>query len=176
MKKLNDVLTNNETLLYFAGVVVGTIVMAMLVNKYIQHVLHRKTKDSDVDITNFVFLKHLIVLTIYMVGLGWALFILPFTRNFAKTLLAGAGATTLIIGFASQQILSNMMSGIFIIINKPYRINDRISVQNNEGTVVEINWHDTVIEDDKKDHIIIPNSLISNSVVKNLTPKSDQDI
>ena len=168
MKRLDQILGDSEALLYFAIVLVGTIIFASIVSKYLQRTLKRKTKESDADLTNFIFLKHIIILVIYMVGIGWALLILPLTKNFAKTILAGAGATTLIIGFASQQVLSNMMSGIFIIINKPFKINDRISIQGNEGRVVEINWHDTVIEDDKNDRIIIPNSLISNNVLKNL--------
>lgn len=173
MKRLDHILADSEALIYFAVVILGTIICAALMNKYLQRTIKRKTKESDADLTNFIFLKHIIILVIYMVGIGWALLILPVTRNFAKTILAGAGATTLIIGFASQQILSNMMSGIFIIINKPFKINDRISIQGNQGRVVEINWHDTVIEDDKLDRIIIPNSLISNNVLKNLNKNQE---
>lgn len=168
MKRLDNLLTDSEALLYAAIVFGLTIVVATLVNTYLFRKVHKKAKESDVDPTNFIFLKNIIVLTIYLVGIGWALLILPITKNFAKTILAGAGASTLIIGFASQQVLSNMMSGIFIILNKPFRVNDRIMIQGNEGRVVEINWHDTVIEDDKLNRVIIPNSMISNNVVKNL--------
>ncbi|MDQ6845839.1 MAG: mechanosensitive ion channel family protein [Bacteroidota bacterium] len=173
MKKLGHILSDSESLIYFAVIIVGTIICATLVNKYLLRKLIHKTNESNVDLTNFIFLKHIIILVIYLVGIGWGLLVLPITKNFAHTILAGAGATTLIIGFASQQVLSNMMSGIFIIMNKPFKINDRISIQGNEGRVVEINWHDTVIEDDTNDRIIIPNSLISNNVVKNLSKNND---
>jgi small-conductance mechanosensitive channel len=172
MKRLHNLLSDSEALIYAAIVFGLTILVATLVNTYLFRKVHKKAKESDVDPTNFIFFKNIIVLTIYLVGVGWALLILPITKNFAKTILAGAGASTLIIGFASQQVLSNMMSGIFIILNKPFRINDRIMIQGNEGRVVEINWHDTVIEDDKLNRVIIPNSMISNNVVKNLHRES----
>lgn len=168
MKRLHNLMQDSETLIYAAIIVGMTIIVATIINTYLFRKVKKKAAESDVDPTNFIFLKNMIVLIIYLVGIGWALLVLPLTKNFAKTILAGAGASTLIIGFASQQVLSNMMSGIFIILNKPYRVNDRIMIQGNEGRVVEINWHDTVIEDDKENRVIIPNSMISNNVVKNL--------
>ena len=168
MERLHNLLSDSEALIYAAIVFGLTIIVATLVNTYLFRQVSKKARESDVDPTNFIFFKNIIVLTVYLVGIGWALLILPITKNFAKTILAGAGASTLIIGFASQKVLSNMMSGIFIILNKPFRINDRIVVQGNEGRVVEINWHDTVIEDESLNRVIIPNSMISNNVVKNL--------
>ncbi len=168
MKRVQNLLHDGEALIFAALIFGLTILVATIVNLYLSREVKKKTRESSVDPTNFIFLKNIIVLTIYLVGIGWALLVLPLTKNFAKTILAGAGASTLIIGFASQQVLSNMMSGIFIILNKPFRIHDRIMIQGNEGTVVEINWHDTVIEDDKQNRVIIPNSMISNNVVKNL--------
>jgi small conductance mechanosensitive channel len=95
----------------------------------------------------------LIIATIYFVGFGWAFLTLPITKTFAHSLLAGAGASTLIIGFASKQVLSNMISGVFIIMNKPFKINDLIEIQGNHGKVIEIALHDTIIENEEDDRI-----------------------
>ena len=70
--------------------------------------------------------------------------------------------------FASQQILGNMMSGIFIMLNRPFKINDQISIQGNSGRVIEINWHDTIIENENGERMIIPNSMISSNILKNI--------
>ena len=63
--------------------------------------------------------------------------------------------------------MSNILSGTFLIINKPFKINDIIEIQSNHGKVLELNLHDTIIEDEEGNKIIIPNSLISNGVIKN---------
>ncbi len=140
-------------------------------NRYLLRKLTKRKIEQHIDVTSFIFIKHLIVLTIYFVGIGWGLLILPITKSFAHTILAGAGATTLIIGLASQQLLSNLMSGIFIILNKSFKIYDIIEIQGNKGKVMEINWHDTIIENENKDTMIIPNSLISNGLFKKISVK-----
>ena len=166
MKKLTNLFNDTESLIIF-GVIVGlTFVIATIVNRYIFKNLIYKNKVLGTDVTSFIFLKNIILLTIYLVGIGWGLLTLPITKNFAHSLFAGAGATTLIIGFASQQVLSNLISGVFIIINKPFKINDIIEIQGNNGKVIEITWHDTIIEDENSVKTIIPNSMISNSIIK----------
>ena len=161
-------LSDTEALILFGVIIVATIIVASIVNRYFLRRLTKRKIELNIDMTSFLFIKHLIVLTIYFVGVGWSLLILPVTKGFAHSLLAGAGATTLIIGLASQQLLSNLMSGIFIILNKSFKINDIIEIQGNKGKVIEINWHDTVIENENKETVVIPNSLISNGLFKKI--------
>ena len=137
-----------------------------MVNRYFLKKLQDKNTELKVDITNFVFIKHLIVFTIYLFGGGWGLLTLPITESFAHSLLAGAGATTLILGLASQQLLNNMMGGLFIILSKSFRIDNVIEIQGSKGKVIEINWHDTIIENENGERIIIPNSQLSNGLYK----------
>jgi len=171
MKRLKNLLSDSEALILFGVIVVVTIIIASIVNRYFLKRITKSKIDLKIDVTSFIFIKHLIVLTIYFIGIGWGLLILPITKGFAHTLLAGAGATTLILGLASQQILSNLMSGIFIILNKSFKINDVIEIQGNKGKVNEINWHDTIIENENNDFVVIPNSLISNGLYKKMKSK-----
>jgi len=145
-----------------------TILFASIVNRYFLKRITKRKIEQKIDATSLIFIKHLIVIIIYFIGIGWGFLILPITKGFAHTLLAGAGATTLILGLASQQILSNLMSGIFIILNKSFKINDVIEIQGNIGKVNEMNWHDTIIENENNDIVVIPNSLISNGLYKKI--------
>ncbi|MFC2100928.1 hypothetical protein ACFLRZ_03765 [Bacteroidota bacterium] len=116
MKTLNRIFADTENIVIF-GVIIGfTIIIALLTNRAINRRLIKKARAQNSDITSFIFLKHFIIATIYFIGIGWGLLTLPITKTFAHSFLAGAGASTLIIGFASQTVLSNMVSGIFIII------------------------------------------------------------
>jgi len=168
MDKTKSLIADSETLIIFGITVLATIVLASFVGNYLQKILNRKGEDQNIDITSFVFLKHIIVAIIYFFGLGWALLTLPVSENFTHSLFAGAGVSTLILGFASQQILSNIMSGVFLIIRRPFKINDIIEIQGNRGRVIELDLHDITIEDENKDRIIIPNSVISNGIIKNV--------
>ena len=58
------------------------------------------------------------------------------------------------------------MSGAFIVLNKSFKINDFIEIQGNKGKVIEITWHDTIIESETKEKIVIPNLLITSTIFK----------
>lgn len=150
----------------FCAVIVATIIVAQLVKNYIQKKIIEKTSGHHIDVTSFVFIKHMLVSIIYFLGLGWALLLLPITHTFAHSLLAGAGASTLILGFASQQLFSNLFSGLFLVINRPFKIGDTIKFQGSQGKVVEINLNATLIVDQDGNKIIIPSSIILNDKIK----------
>ena len=158
-----------KTLIYFIGVITATILLAWLFNFAFQRYSERSAQRANADPTSFLFIKHFGVGLIYTVGIGWALLLLPGLRTVAHTLLAGAGVAALVAGLASQQALSNITSGLFLIIFKPFRIHDRIKFQDEySGTVEDITLRHTVIRDFDNNRIIVPNSVISNQVIINL--------
>lgn len=163
---MKNIFGNTETLIIFLVIVGLTILFAKLLGKYLQRLITEKTKNHQVDITSFIFLKHMIVATVYFLGFGWALLTTPITQTFAHSLLAGAGATTLILGFASQQLFSNLFSGIFIVFSRPFKINDIIEFQGSKGRVIEISLNSTIIQDENGDKIIIPSSTILTDKIK----------
>lgn len=166
MKDIKKVFTDPDSIILFLVIIGLTIIFAILLGKYLQRLITQRTKDHQVDITGFIFLKHMLVTTVYFLGFGWALLTLPITRTFAHSLLAGAGVTTLILGFASQQIFSNLFSGIFIVLNRPFKINDIIEFQESKGKVIEISLNATVLQDENGDKIIIPSSAILSEKIK----------
>lgn len=166
MEEIKKIFENTESLIIFLTIIGLTILFAKLLGKYLQRLITEKTKDHQVDITSFIFLKHMIVAIVYFLGFGWALLTMPITQTFAHSLLAGAGASTLILGFASQQIFSNLFSGIFIVLTRPFRINDIIEFQGSKGKVIEISLNSTIIQDENGDEIIIPSSTILSDKIK----------
>jgi small conductance mechanosensitive channel len=80
-------------------------------------------------------------------------------------LVAGLGLTGLAIGLALKEIISNALSGILVIIYKPFREGDVIAVTTFEGTVRDINLRFTTLEAQGQE-IYVPNAMIiSNAVV-----------
>lgn len=166
MEEIKRIFNDYQSIIFFVAMVLATVVSAVLISKYLQRKIIEKTIDHPIDITSFVFLKHMVVATIYFLGFGWALLSLPITHTFAHSLLAGAGATTLILGFASQQLFNNLISGVFLVINRPFKINDVIEFQSTKGKVIEITLNSTLLQDDEGNQIIIPNSLLLSDKIK----------
>lgn len=75
------------------------------------------------------------------------------------------GAVALAIGFGSQQLVSNLISGFILLLERPVRIGDRIDVKGNSGVVIEIGTRCSRLRRADGVEILIPNSeLLQNSV------------
>ena len=82
--------------------------------------------------------------------------------------MASAGIATAVLAFASQAALSNIISGVFIVIFKPFRVDDIIRLDDTKSGVVEdITLRHTVIKDFQNQRIIVPNSVISAQTIVN---------
>jgi small conductance mechanosensitive channel len=120
------------------------------------------------DPTNYLFFQHIITASIYIAGFSAALYMIPSLRTLSASLLAGAGIFAVAIGFASQKAFSNIISGLFIVIFKPFRIHDRLSIGNDiSGVVEDITLRHTVVRSYENKRFVIPNSYISEQVLVN---------
>ena len=75
------------------------------------------------------------------------------------------GFLGLLLGMASKELIGNAISGIFVIITKPFRIGDEVNVAGGVGKVVDIKMMYTVIEKEEQ-KILVPNSKIIGNVIK----------
>ena len=160
-------LGNIEYVSLFVGIILATIIVSFLFNRFFKRLIRRSTEVMNADPTNYQFLRHTIRATMYIVGFSIAIYMMPGLRLLATSLLAGAGVLAVAVGFASQHALSNIVSGVFIVIFKPFRIHDRLKIGDRFGTVEDIGLRHTVIRDFENKRIIIPNSVISNEVIVN---------
>lgn len=80
------------------------------------------------------------------------------------TLLASAGILSIAISFGAKELVSDILSGLFIIFEGEFRVGDIIMVGDWRGTVVEIGVRTTKVEDGAQNIKVIRNSDISNVV------------
>ncbi len=87
----------------------------------------------------------------------------------AGGLLASAGLSAIVIGFAFKDIAENFLAGLILAFNRPFEINDTIEVDGTLGKVKELHLRTThILTFDSKD-VFIPNGIILTSKVTNLT-------
>ncbi len=81
------------------------------------------------------------------------------------TIISSLGIGTVAIGFAFKDILQNLLAGILLLINRPYRRGDQIVVKDFEGTVEHIQSRATLIKTYDGRRVIIPNADVYTSPV-----------
>lgn len=107
-------------------------------------------------------------LPVLLLGLYLMLQVLNLT-GLAFTILGGTGALGLVAGFAFKNILENYFSGIIISIRKPFIIGDVVQIGNDKGVVYRMTTKGITLLDFDGTQIMMPNSLVFTSVIKNQT-------
>ncbi|WP_087035967.1 mechanosensitive ion channel family protein [Thermococcus litoralis] len=85
-----------------------------------------------------------------------------------STIIAAAGITGIVLGFASQTVVANFISGIFMYFDKPLKIGDPVEVAGYSGIVHDIRILSTRIRTWDGLLVRIPNEKLFNSEIKNL--------
>lgn len=100
----------------------------------------------------------------YATIIGMAYYCLMLIGVDTTTLLASAGILSIAISFGAKELVSDILSGLFIIFEGEFRVGDIIMVGDWRGTVVEIGVRTTKVEDGSQNIKVIRNSDISNVV------------
>jgi len=85
------------------------------------------------------------------------------------TILGGAGMVGLAIGFAVRDTLENYISSIMLSVRQPFRANDHVVIEGNEGRVARLTSRATVLMTLDGNHLRIPNSTVFKAVILNYT-------
>lgn len=85
----------------------------------------------------------------------------------AAGIFASTAVLGLIIGFAAQNTISNVIAGVLIAITQPIRIGDRVSFEDREGRVTDITLSYTFIDPGDGSAIVVPNQMLVQGIVHN---------
>lgn len=88
-----------------------------------------------------------------------------------SALVAGLGLTGFALGFALKDSISNLLSGVLILLYQPFRLGDRINIAGFEGKVVAVDLRYTEL-DAAGSRILIPNSKLFTDPITVLGPQT----
>lgn len=166
---LKDLGIGYKVLFIIFAIVIGFIA-AKLIRYFMNRLVIKSVKKLNADPTNYNFLKNAVSFLIFIIVIIIIFYSIPELKSIGVSLLASAGILAAIVGFASQQAFSNIVSGIFVVIFKPFRVGDFIKIgELHFGTVEDITLRHTVIKNPENRRVIIPNSVISSETILNST-------
>ena len=154
-------------LVTIAVVLISGLVLNMISRRFFEHRL-RQALGSE-QRTGITFLRNAVKAGISIMVLIMVVYSIPPLRALAVGALAGAGILAAIIGFASQKAFSNIVSGVFIVLFKPFRVDVIIKIQGEIGTIEDITLRHTVIRALENKRLIYPNSVIDSEPLINWT-------
>lgn len=85
------------------------------------------------------------------------------------SMLAAAGFAGIVIGMAAASSLSNLIAGFVIFYNNPFNIGDWVSIEGEEGIVLDVKAGATVIQTWDNEKVTIPNRVVEGAKVKNFS-------
>lgn len=161
---------DNATLILLSkGAIIlsSAFVISFVLRKSLNRIKRFNTENG-IDNTKLIFIKNSLNFLVYTVAFILIMRTVPHFKDVGNSILAGAGILAAIVGFASQAAFSNIVSGVFIVLFKPFRVNDVIEFKDGfKGIVTEISFRHTIIKDFQNRRIIIPNTIISNETIIN---------
>lgn len=87
----------------------------------------------------------------------------------ASGIITGAGISAVILGFAFKNIGENFLSGLLLAFNRPFNVGDLIVTSGFTGRITSMNFRTTNIKTEEGKDVYIPNSLILNNPLTNVT-------
>ncbi|HMQ49250.1 MAG TPA: mechanosensitive ion channel family protein [Saprospiraceae bacterium] len=114
------------------------------------------------------FLSKIVKIVISIIGFLIALRIIGL-GDAAASILAGAGISAFIIGFAFKDIGENFLAGIIMAFNRPFRIGDVIESGNVVGKIERLSLRDTLVKTFDGKDVYIPNGLLLKTPLFNYT-------
>lgn len=143
------------------------IVVALLIARGLRRATMRMLARSRAQANVTILLGNLAQVVVILVGILGVLAI--YTRDAFGWILTSFSVFGIVIGLSLQDILKNFFAGIWVLVERPFRIGDTIEVSGQTGLVEEIAFRTTMLRTADGREAIIPNSIFMTSSVVNLT-------
>lgn len=148
------------------------LALSWLLRRTVVAVIDHDPKER-IDRMTISFIQHLATFLMWIVLALLFSHLVPSLNKLTTSLLAGVSIVSVVIGFAAQSTLGNLVSGISLVIYKPFRRGDRLQLTTSTGLetgiVEDLSLGYTVLRTFDNRRIVISNGTISNQIMINLS-------
>jgi len=123
-------------------------------------------------ITRVSVLRKIALVLITLFAVAATLMLFPQVRQIGQSILASAGIAGIVLGFAAQKTLGNLLAGIQIALTQPVRIGDLVLIETELGTIEEITLTYVVVRIWDLRRLVLPISYLIEKPVQNWTRSS----
>jgi len=142
------------------------LLVSFVIASVVRGTLRGQLKRPHIDQQVALLISRIVYLAVVLLGI-----IAFFTRWFGSPALVfgGFGFLALAFSLAFQDILKNFIAGIFMLLERPFRLGDEITVDNHTGIVENIQMRATTLRTSEGEQVIAPNSLVYTGTIINRT-------
>lgn len=146
-----------------AAVLLGTFFFTALVRRYLWEGYFERKRGTEIP----KFLREVFALVIFLLALGLVLGI-GYKADVTGVLLPSTVVVG-VVGFAMQDLLGNVISGVAIQLGKPFQNGDWLVMDSRQAEVIEVNWRSTRLRTNDNIYLDIPNREIVRGTIVNLS-------
>ncbi|MBW6518610.1 MAG: mechanosensitive ion channel family protein [ANME-2 cluster archaeon] len=140
--------------------IIGAVFVSKVATIYLRRTLKEKMSKDHLEI--------ILKLTSYSIIIVAILFfMLPALNVEPSSILVAGSVVGFIIGFASQNIVGNMVSGLFLMTERPIKVGNIVNIDGNSGTVEDITLISTIIRTYDGLYVRIPNQTVFTTTITN---------
>lgn len=142
----------------------AVLAIALIVARFARAWTVRILSRSRVNLNVATLLGNLSQVVVLVIGGVYVFYALGFDWTGLLTLVGAAG---LAISLSMQDLLKNVIAGIYLLMEQPFRLGDRITVKEVTGVVQGIELRTTILCTDENLQVVVPNSTVLNEIVTN---------
>ena len=133
------------------------IISSLIVIKIGEYVLSILEKRYDLNLTAHYLFKDLFKYLVIILAITWILQLIGIN---IQNIVISLGIVGIAVGFASKDIVSNFISGLFVITDKQIEVGKVIEVDGQKGTIRKVGFRNTYLINQDQHRIIVPNSVL----------------
>ena len=166
---MKDLFTNG--LNYFLITSAVTLVTTLLINSICHRLINNFAKKHKDKVTTSHYLFQTVRATVWIVGLTIIFRQIKPLSTIGNTILGATSIIAVAVGIAAQATFGNYIAGFFLAIHQPFKVGDIIFIKERglSGTVKEITFRHTVLLTQEQTEIIIPNTVMNNVAIEDMS-------
>lgn len=156
------------SLLIFCFILVVSILLSMGLQRALKKSLAHRFEKQKGTLAAILRLSHYTIIII-----GFAIGLQTIGINLSALFAAGA-VFAIAIGFAMQNIVQNFVAGIILLIERTIKPGDILEIEGHVVRVIDMGIRTTIVRTWREEELIMPNSVFSQSAVKNFTLRDNE--